>query len=309
TTYSSNSLLEEFNDELALITYPPDYDDNLTCDIESDLREIEFLLYQGENSDLKDLIDQTDLANLVDLFVDPTPEMSTNEHAPDYSFLPRFDVYPNDFLEIESDADNFDDDSVNSKGEKIKEAELLIDQLDLPCDILPLLESDSFNSQDFSRDDDLPSPDNKDKVFNPGILIHEKSVKIITRVAQEKKLAISYASLLFEDFDPPFYELLVFKAVPNSMRLLPFSSKNKEKVFKLGIYTSEKKCSNSPKFKSYGPKTSKSVSENISNKVKESLNVPLVKELMLDDKLEKKTVFPTAAKKEFVIPKQQEITN
>nr|GEZ01250.1 reverse transcriptase domain-containing protein [Tanacetum cinerariifolium] len=48
TTYSSNSLLEEFTDELALITYPLDYDDNLTCDIEFDLREIEFLLYQGE---------------------------------------------------------------------------------------------------------------------------------------------------------------------------------------------------------------------------------------------------------------------
>nr|GEV78154.1 reverse transcriptase domain-containing protein [Tanacetum cinerariifolium] len=46
TTYSSNSLLEVFTDELALITYPPDYDDNLKFDIESDLREIEFLLYQ-----------------------------------------------------------------------------------------------------------------------------------------------------------------------------------------------------------------------------------------------------------------------
>nr|GEX89813.1 hypothetical protein [Tanacetum cinerariifolium] len=123
-------------------------------------------------------------------------------------------------------------------GEKIKESELLIDQLDLPCDILS--EYDSFNSQDFSRDDDFPSPDNEDKVFNPGILIHEKSVSIITRVAQEKKLAISFASLLFEDFNPPFYEPLVFKEVPNSMRLLPFSSENKKKVFKPGIYTSKK---------------------------------------------------------------------
>nr|GEW31793.1 hypothetical protein [Tanacetum cinerariifolium] len=237
TTYSANSLLEEFTDELALITYPSDYDDNRTCDIESDLREIEFLLYQGEDSDLKDLIDQSDLANCDDLFVDPTPEMFTDEQPPDYSFPPRFDVYPDDFLEIESDA-NFDDDLFDSNGEKIKESELLIDQLDLPCDIL--LEYDSFVSQDFSRDDDLPLPDNEDKVFNPGILIHEKSVKIITRVPQEKKLAISYASLLFEDFDPPFYEFLVFKEVPNSMRLLPFSSENEEKVFKPGIYTSKK---------------------------------------------------------------------
>nr|GEZ42731.1 hypothetical protein [Tanacetum cinerariifolium] len=203
-----------------------------SCDIESDLREIEFLPYQGEDSDFKDSIDQTDLANIDDLFVDPTPEMFTDEQPPDYSFSPRFDVYDDDFLEIKSDADNFDDDSFDSKGEKIKESELLIDQLDLPCDIFPSSDYDSFNSQYFSKDDDLPSPDNEDKVFNPGILIQEKPVKIITRVAQEKKLAISFASLVFEDFDPPFYELLVFKAVPNSMRLLSFSSENEEKVFK-----------------------------------------------------------------------------
>nr|GEV02906.1 hypothetical protein [Tanacetum cinerariifolium] len=204
TTYSSNSLLEEFTDELALITYPPNYDDNLTCDIDSDLREIKFLLYQGEDSYLKDSIDQTDLANRDDLFVDPTPEMFTNEQPPDYSFPLRFDVYPDDFLEIESDADNFYDDTFDSKGEKIKESKLLIDELDLPCDIIPYSEYDSFASQDFSRNDDLPSPDNEDK-----------------------------------DFDPPFYEPIVFKDVPNSMRLLLFSSENEEKVFKPGIYTSE----------------------------------------------------------------------
>nr|GEW85635.1 reverse transcriptase domain-containing protein [Tanacetum cinerariifolium] len=185
TTYSSNSFLEEFTDELSLITYPLDYDDNLKCDIE-------------------------------------------------------FDVYPDDFLEIKSDADNFYDDPFDSKGEKIKESKLLIDELDLPCDILPYSKHDSFASHDFSRDDDLPSPNNEDKVFNPGILIQEKSVTIIIRVAQEKKLAISYASLVFEDFDPLFYEPIVIKDVPNSMMLLPFSSENKEKVFKPGIYTSEK---------------------------------------------------------------------
>nr|GFA37478.1 reverse transcriptase domain-containing protein [Tanacetum cinerariifolium] len=212
TTYSANSLLEEFADELALISYPPDYDDNHS-------------------------IDHSVLTHCDDLFVNPTPEMFTDEQPPDYSFLMRFDVYPDDFLEIESDA-TFDDDSFDSKGENIKEAELLIDQLDLLCDILS--EYDTFNSQDFSRDDVFPSPDNEDKVFNPIILIHEKLVKIITRVAKEKKLAVSYASWLFEDFDPLFYELFVFKEVPNSMRLLPFLSENEEKVFKPGIYTSKK---------------------------------------------------------------------
>nr|GFC83981.1 hypothetical protein [Tanacetum cinerariifolium] len=123
TTYSANSLLKEFADELALISYPPDYDDNRACDIESDIREIEFLLFHGEDSDFKDSIDQSDLTHLDDLFVDPTLKMFTDEQPPE--------------------------------------------------------------------DDVLPSPGNKDKVFNPGILSHEKSVKIITRFAQEKKLAVS----------------------------------------------------------------------------------------------------------------------
>nr|GFA24899.1 hypothetical protein [Tanacetum cinerariifolium] len=78
TIYSANLLLEEFTNELALITYPPDYDDNLKCDIESDLREIEFLLYQGKDSNFKDSIDQSNLATCDDLFVDPTPEMFTD---------------------------------------------------------------------------------------------------------------------------------------------------------------------------------------------------------------------------------------
>nr|GEY11900.1 reverse transcriptase domain-containing protein [Tanacetum cinerariifolium] len=164
TTYSTNSLLEEFTDELSLITYPPDYDDNLQFDIESDLKEIEFLLYQGKDFSLKDSSIQTDIANLDDYFVDPIPTMFTKEHAPDYSSPPKFDVYLDDFLENESYADYFYDDPFDSEGEKIKESKLLMDELDLPCDSLPYSESDSFNSQDFSRVDDLPSPDNEDKV-------------------------------------------------------------------------------------------------------------------------------------------------
>nr|GEY84267.1 reverse transcriptase domain-containing protein [Tanacetum cinerariifolium] len=43
TTFSSslNQLLKEFDDELALITFPLKYDDDLPFDIESDLKEIE----------------------------------------------------------------------------------------------------------------------------------------------------------------------------------------------------------------------------------------------------------------------------
>ncbi|GJS30587.1 putative ribonuclease H-like domain-containing protein [Tanacetum coccineum] len=59
-------------------------------------------------------------------------------------------------------------------------------------------------------------------------------------------------------------------------------------------------------FEGYRPKTSKSISEDISNKVSESPDTPLVKELVSNDKIEKKTVSPTVAKVEFVRPKQQE---
>nr|GEX51120.1 hypothetical protein [Tanacetum cinerariifolium] len=240
TTYFSNSLLEEFTDELTLITCPSEYDDNLQFDIESDLKEIEFLLYQDKYSSLKDLIDQKDRANLYDIFVDSTPEMFTDDHAFDYSSPSIFDVYDDNFLEVESDAGNVYDDPFDFKGEKIKESKLLIDELDLPCDFHPPFEYDSFISQDFSRVNALPSTNIEDKLFKPGILIQEKLVKIITRVVQDKKLAISNAPLVLEDFDPPFYEPLFFKEVPKSKMLLPFSSENKEKVFKPGIHTSEK---------------------------------------------------------------------
>nr|GEZ15763.1 hypothetical protein [Tanacetum cinerariifolium] len=208
TTYSANSLLEEFTDEIALITYPSNYDDNLY---------------------LKDSIDLTDLANLDDNFVDPIPEMFTDEHTLHYSSSLIFDVYDDDFLEVESNAKNVYDNPFDYKEEKIKESKLLIDELDLPCDFLSPSEYDSFISQDFSRVDALPSTNNEDTVFNPGILIQEEPVKIIIRVVQDKKLAISNASLVLEDFDPPLYEPLFFKEDPNAKMLLLFSSENKEK--------------------------------------------------------------------------------
>nr|GEV27625.1 hypothetical protein [Tanacetum cinerariifolium] len=148
--------------------------------------KIEFLLYQDKDSSLKDSIDQKDHANLADLFVDFIPEMFTDEHTLDYSSPPIFDVYDDDFLEVKFDSGNVYDDPFDSRGEKIKEV------------------------------DALPSTNNEDKIFNPCILIQQKHVEIITRVVQDKKLAISNASLLLEDFDPHFYEPLFFKEVPKS---------------------------------------------------------------------------------------------
>nr|GEV72307.1 reverse transcriptase domain-containing protein [Tanacetum cinerariifolium] len=182
----------------------------LHFDVESDIKEIEFLLYQDIDSSLKDSIDQSNLANLTDNFVDFMPEMFTDEHTLDYSSPPIFDEYDDDLFKVESDTQNVYDDPFDSKGEKIKESKLLIDELDLPCDFLPS-EYDSFISQDFSRVNAKPSTNNEDKVFDPGILIQENLFEIITRVVQDKKLATSNASLVLEDFDPPFYEPLFFK--------------------------------------------------------------------------------------------------
>nr|GEV42605.1 hypothetical protein [Tanacetum cinerariifolium] len=146
TTYSfsPNQLLEMFTDEHALdYSSPPiydEYDDNIRFDIESDLKEIEYLLHHDPikdlNSSFKDLIDQSNLANPTDNFVDSLLEMFTEEHALDYSSPPIFDEYDDDFLEVESDTENVYDDPFDSKGEKIKESKLLIDELDLPCDFL-----------------------------------------------------------------------------------------------------------------------------------------------------------------------------
>nr|GEY01328.1 hypothetical protein [Tanacetum cinerariifolium] len=94
-------------------------------------------------------------------------------------------------------------------------------------------------NKDFFEVEALPSTNNEDKVFNLSILIQEYLFEVITRVAPDKKPAISHASLILKDFDPPLYELPFFKEVPMSKTLLSFSSKNDEKVFKLGIHTSK----------------------------------------------------------------------
>nr|GEW46464.1 reverse transcriptase domain-containing protein [Tanacetum cinerariifolium] len=188
TTSSSNHLLEEFADELALITFPPRNDD-LPFDIKSDLREIEYLLNHDPvkemDSILKDSVDEDNLADPNDNLVDNIPEMFTDEHALDYSSPPLYDEYDDDLFKIKSDNDDAYSDPFDSKEEKINESKLLIDELDLP------------RSSDF-----LLSPDNVQ-------VITDKNVN---------KIAISNASLILEDFDPPLYELPFHKEVPVAAR-------------------------------------------------------------------------------------------
>nr|GEY55660.1 hypothetical protein [Tanacetum cinerariifolium] len=183
TSSSLDHLLEEFADELTLITFYPRNDD-LPFDIESDLREIEYLLNHDPTKEmdsiLKDLIDEYNLADPNDNLFDTILEMFTDEHTLDYSSPPLYD-----------DVD-----------------------------------------------------DNLDKVFNPGILIHENLSEVTIRVApdkNEKKISSSNASLILEDFNPPLsdHELPFHKEVLGFETLLSFSSENEKKNFKPEILTSK----------------------------------------------------------------------
>ncbi|GKF06184.1 hypothetical protein Tco_0036852, partial [Tanacetum coccineum] len=212
-------LLEEFTDELALIkSFPPGNDDMTLEDV---IRGIEY----SPNNDL----------------VDSIPEMFTDKHTLNYSSPP---LYDDDLVEPESDNDNVYDDLFDSKEDKIKESKLLIVELDPPksSDLLPSPECDSVLYKNFSEVDTLPSTNNEDKVFNPGILIHDNLFEVTIRVTPEKivkKLSSSNASLILKDFNPPLYELPFHKEVPGSETLLSFSSENEEKVFNPGILTSK----------------------------------------------------------------------
>nr|GEV10001.1 reverse transcriptase domain-containing protein [Tanacetum cinerariifolium] len=142
---SPNHLLEEFVDKLALITFLLGNDD-LPFDIESDLKEIEYLFNHDPikemDSILKDSVDKDNLAYLNDNLADTMPEMFTDEHALDYSSTPLYDEYDDNLFEVESDTEYAYDDPFDSKEEKIKESKLLIDELDplRSSDFLPSLE-------------------------------------------------------------------------------------------------------------------------------------------------------------------------
>ncbi|GKE52062.1 reverse transcriptase domain-containing protein, partial [Tanacetum coccineum] len=246
TSSSPDHLLEEFADELALITFPVGNDD-LPFDIESDLREIEYLLNHDHTKEmdsiLEDSVDEDNLADPNNDLVDTIPEMFIDEHTLYYSSPPLYDDVDDDLVELESDNDDVYDDPFDSKEDKIKESKLLIDELDLPrsSDFLSSPMCDSVLYEDFSEVDALPSTNNEDKVFNLGILIHENLFEITIRVTNCAKNVkkTTKASLILEDFNPPLYELPFHKEVLGSQTLLSFSSENKEKVFNPEILTSK----------------------------------------------------------------------
>nr|GEY28092.1 hypothetical protein [Tanacetum cinerariifolium] len=84
TSSFPNHLLEEFIDELALITFPPGNND-LPFDIKSDLREIEYFLNHDPTKEMGSILEgSVDEYNLADPnynLVDTIPKMFTDEHC------------------------------------------------------------------------------------------------------------------------------------------------------------------------------------------------------------------------------------
>nr|GEY26785.1 reverse transcriptase domain-containing protein [Tanacetum cinerariifolium] len=316
TSSSPDHLLEEFVDELALITFPLRNDDR-PFDIESDLREIEYLLNHDTTKEMDSILeDSVDECNHVDPnneLVDTILEMFTDEYTLDYSSPPLYDDVDDDLVELESDNENVYDDPFDSKEDEIKKSKLLIDELDPPrlsdfllspsmtrfsmriflrlmlclqpitrtkyliwemdsiledsvdecnlenpnndlVDTIPEMFTDK-HTLDYSSptlyddvDDDLVEleSDNDDVYDDPfdskelkesKLLIYELDPPRSTPDKNVKKICISNASLILENFNPPLYELPFHKKVPGSETLLLFSSENEEKVFNSRILT------------------------------------------------------------------------
>ncbi|GJT74762.1 reverse transcriptase domain-containing protein [Tanacetum coccineum] len=201
---TSDSLLEEFADELALLDpFPPGNEDD-NFDLEDDLREIEYLLNR-----------------------DPF----TDEPAPVYSSPSRDDDYDDDDLfDLKSDTDEWKKilygDSFNdthSEDDKTKNSKTkgLIDELEsLESSVLlpQLLDCDLTLHEELPEIDTLTSfpSKNKDKVFNPSILVHGSTYFVTNLVTQDKnfkKKTSSEAPLILEERN--------FMSIPSN-RELPF---------------------------------------------------------------------------------------
>ncbi|GJS65493.1 hypothetical protein Tco_0680057 [Tanacetum coccineum] len=187
---TSDYFLKEFADELAHFSFPPRID-YLPFDIKSDLREIEYLLNHDPIKEMDSIL-----------------EDSVDKNSPD----DNLDDYDDALFDLETVNDNTYDDPFDSKEEKIKDSKIFIDELDPPgsSDFLPFPECDSVFYEDFSEVDALPSTNNEDKVFNPGILIHENHFKVTNCVTPKKNVKkTTNTSLILKDFNPPLYGLPV----------------------------------------------------------------------------------------------------
>ncbi|GKA05377.1 hypothetical protein Tco_0684497 [Tanacetum coccineum] len=194
-----DTISEEFADELAPSESFPLGNDDMTP--EDVIKEEKCLLTQ---SPLANYSLDNDLINTI-------LEMFTDEHALDYSSPPLWDDYDDDLFNRETVNDDTYDDPFDFKEEKIKDSKILIDELDLPesNNVLPFPKCDSVFYKDFLRlmlclrpttrirnlirnfnpplyelpfHKEVPglgtlllfSPENEEKVYNPGILTSKR---------------------------------------------------------------------------------------------------------------------------------------
>nr|GEV83593.1 reverse transcriptase domain-containing protein [Tanacetum cinerariifolium] len=199
---TSDSLLEEFVDELALRDPFPPGNENVNFDPEADLRQIEYLLNQDPST-------ESDIE-----IIDPILERFASEPALVYSPLLGYD----------DDDDLFDLKSNNDEWKKLFDSPLIEESSELS-------EITTLTSSPFG---------NKDKVFNPGILIlggtqifnDESKVKDL----KDKDLILEdHNFLLFFSYQ----EFLFHLDLTVIETLLSFSSDNEDKVFNPGILTSK----------------------------------------------------------------------
>ncbi|GJY83580.1 hypothetical protein Tco_0496956 [Tanacetum coccineum] len=178
------------------------------------------------------------------------PEMFTDEHTLDYSSLPRYDAANDDIFYLKTDSDEWGKYfmMIHLTPRKIKAKFLNSWLMNLiPLDqVVSFLISSSVTrfSMNFSMVDTLTSTDNEDKVFNPGILVHENLYEVTNQVTPDKnvkKKSSSNASLILEDYNPPLsdHELPFHIECPGFETLLSFSSENEEKIFHPGILISK----------------------------------------------------------------------
>ncbi|GJT71459.1 reverse transcriptase domain-containing protein [Tanacetum coccineum] len=247
---TSDSLLEEFADELALLDpfTPENEDDNF--DPEADLREIEYFLNRDPSTVSSPTTD-------IDI-IDPILKRFTDEPALFYSSPPGDD--DDDLFYFKSNNDEWKKllygDSYNdthSKNDKTKDSKTksLIDEANLvESNVLPpqLLTSDSTLPEESSEIATLISSPfgNEDKVFNPGILILG-GTQIFNNESKDKNLnekTLYEAFLILEEHNflsiSSDQELLFHLELTVIETSLSFSSENEDRVFNPGILTSKR---------------------------------------------------------------------
>ncbi|GJS48619.1 hypothetical protein Tco_0598740 [Tanacetum coccineum] len=111
--------------------------------------------------------------------------------------------------------------------------------------------------------------------------------------ANKVRYALIENPTIYVSLIKPFWETATAKTLDNGEIKLTATIDGKVKIV---TEASVRRYLQLADYDGYGPKPSKSVSEDITNEVRESLDAPLVEELVSDDKLEKKIVFPTVAK-------------